>query len=637
MRVRTFTCLPLLWLLGLVLAASDSGALARNSTLATIELEATRFGDPLIDPTICKFYVYEPEKREHYVAWGHGAKSVKVKPGLYDIVVRYRNDLVRSEQTFSEVKILADYVVKADFELAEAELQLDITRGGEPVPRFAAQYKIHEAGKRGKPLTARRPGTTVVLRPGRYDIEVTLRDGRGLKSTWLENYRVEDRHIEVIEMGLPPTRLTIEIVDEGRSLTASQAGFAVFRPGETRRSIRDAGSGQSLGLPAGRYDIALYDRTSRSTRPVRWIRDVEVRGETRRELALMPQAATRLTVSVLNRGDRLTEAWYHVYRVGERRRPLQAARSGETVEIEEGLYDIVGFVHDRGIVGERWLPSRRIAGATEVQLDLRIEPATLRLKATSPRRTTQPRREMIILMDSSASMDQMLSGTSRLRSASQELIDALGMLEGTDIRVGIRAFGIAPRSRRNCRDSARLLKTAPLDVRRVSRSLDLLRPGGYSPIADTLRRVAEDADSEAYTVVVLLAGSYENCGGDPCAAAARLLYEGIADEIHVIGIGLEPARWSSFTCVGTFHAVDSRRRLRTVLRRLARTIQGGSEDVVSVFRPGGREWIVTAPLGETIPIAAGRYDLRMRNGTQRFTWNNFEIRGDIVGRAGEKP
>ncbi|MDH3628808.1 MAG: hypothetical protein OEV00_06800 [Acidobacteriota bacterium] len=606
---------------------------------ATVSLKVTLLGEPLLEPTRCKFYIYEPEKREQYLGWGHPEKTVRVEAGTYDIVVHYKNDLVIGRRTFKKVNVAGKYVVKVDFKLAEAELQLDITRGGEPAPRFAAQYQIHEAGKRGKPLTTRRPGTTVVLEPGYYDIEVKLRDGRGLKSTWLENYLIENRTSDAIEMGLPPTRLTLEIVENGRQREDSGVRFAVFRTGESRRPFREGRSGEPLGLPEGRYDIALYDRQSSRRDPVRWIRDLVVRGETRREVELRPQAATRLTINIKNGGQSLDRGWFHVYRVGDRRRPIQVAGSGETIEIEEGVYDIAGFVHEQGLVGERWLPGRRVAGPTDVNLDLLLEPASLQVdpSASSSTKPRTRRREVLVLLDSSSAMGESLGNASRLRAVRQELIDALEILEKDDVKLGLRAFGIAPESQRNCRDSARLLPTKPIDLRRLSRSLDLLRPGGYSPIADTLRRVEDDANKDAYTIVVLVTGSYENCGGDPCAAAARLLYQGIANEIHVVGVGLDKTRTSNLICVGPLHTVDGRRRLRTELRRVARAIQVGSADSVSVFRPGGGEWIVTAPLGQPITMAAGRYDLQIRSGGKNFRWSDVEIKDRLVVRAGEQP
>ena len=63
----------------------------------------------------------------------------------------------------------------------------------------------------------------------------------------------------------------------------------------------------------------------------------------------------------------------------------------------------------------------------------------------------------------------------------------------------------------------------PVNRGRLSSTLDLLRPTGFSPIAYSLERVTGDLPSDPGNTLVVVTGSVESCGGDPCAEATRLL------------------------------------------------------------------------------------------------------------------
>ena len=170
--------------------------------VATLTLVFTNNGEPLPDPLLGKFYVYEPGKPDHYLGWGHAARSIRVPAGLYDIVIRYANDKVVERRVLEEFELVGEVLLEeeAAFELPEASLTVDIISGGSPIPVYSGSFSVHRAGQRGKPLAAKRPGETVTIPPGTYDIEVVYRDPLGLKSTWLNGYHLEGDRYEAVKV-----------------------------------------------------------------------------------------------------------------------------------------------------------------------------------------------------------------------------------------------------------------------------------------------------------------------------------------------------------------------------------------------------------------------------------------------------
>ena len=53
---------------------------------ASLTIRFTNLGEPLEQPNHAKFYLYEPEQRDYYVAWGHAAKTARFPEGTYDLI-----------------------------------------------------------------------------------------------------------------------------------------------------------------------------------------------------------------------------------------------------------------------------------------------------------------------------------------------------------------------------------------------------------------------------------------------------------------------------------------------------------------------------------------------------------------------
>ena len=596
----------------------------------------TNRGEPLEDPLNGRFYVIDPEKGEHYIAWGNAERPVRVPKGIYTVVIRYVNGEIEYEEVYEEVDLTKSLEHEVDFDIPVARLTLWITTGGFPIARHAGRYSLHRAGQRGKPLVSKRPGETVTIRPGLYDIEVVYRGPDGLESKWLENYNLESFKQESIDIGASTARVRMTLLDRGRPLAPEAGVWRAYRRGMRDNPIAEAHTGEALVLDVGIYDVGLFYLAG-TERGERWLVDFEVSGNIDRQIDVSARSDL-LTVDIRNRGRTVADAWFAVYAAGDRQTELYSARSGESVEISPGLYDIGCFLRRGGVRAEYWLENQSLEGPVNLDADLKYREASLRVL---PPRSRKGRAEgpsnLLVIVDSSVDMMKPLDGKTSLEQVQASLIPALDGLTGTDPNVGLRVFGIAPRAQNDCSDSTLLVPASGFDRGNLSRSLRFLRPSGHSPIAHSLDQVAADLPAGGSNSVLLITGSTESCEADPCAAAARLMRDGRVSRIYVIALGADRATQRRLDCIGKYHAVRSEMQLQATLRDVVREVRRREGGSVALFTPGEDEIVVSGALQERLRVTEGIYDVLIRSGDETFTWPGIKIRGNMEAKAGAKP
>jgi hypothetical protein len=171
---------------------------------ATLTVDVTHRGLPLDTPEHGRVYVRaqpgEDAPDELQVAWGLSGVPIRVEDGTYDVVVKYVNDRVEHVELLEDLPIRGAVRRTVDFTGPIARLTLSVTLAGQPIPRFEGSYRVYRAGQRGTPLAAKRPGDTLTILPGTYDIEVAWRGPNGLERTWLTDYPLRDVHVETFDV-----------------------------------------------------------------------------------------------------------------------------------------------------------------------------------------------------------------------------------------------------------------------------------------------------------------------------------------------------------------------------------------------------------------------------------------------------
>ncbi len=626
MRVTALCLLFLALVTGWVVAQEEEED--EEPQPASLTVLFSNNGRALAEADHAKFYVRKPGNRDAYIDWGHAARTARFIEGIYDLEIRYEHGEIVEQIKREEVELSGDMLEEIDFRVPIAELTLEITNGGVATDPFAGSYMVYREGRRDRLLATKRPGDRLVIRPGSYDIRVSFRDPEGLKTTWLEGYYLEGERHERVEMGLPLSHLTLTLLDRRRPLSADEASWRVYQPGQRRAHIAERGSGEQLALEAGVYDIgAVYRRGDQ--RVERWLTNVAIDGLIEREID-MGFRPTALQIDVTRDGERIPNAWYTLYRPGERETGIVSAASGAEVSVEPGTYDIGAFLRERGTRAESWISGRDVSGK-RVELDVELETKSASLRVL-PLRTSDARgnNRVLILLDDTSSMLARTGGSSRFEVVGPAVSEVLAGVTASSTNIGLRRFGGGSPGSRGCGDSELLVPPAGFDRKRLVSEVQTLQPGGEAPLAHAIEQARRDLPAERGNSLVLITSTVDTCDQDACAAAAKLVRDGIVDQIFVIGFdaGREPSR--RLDCIGQYYRADGPDQLKASLREILQSGVRWSQGTLSVFRADRtEEWVAGGFLGETIQLSAGLYDILIHNAGNTYLWEDVNITGDL--------
>lgn len=631
--------LPAVLLLATPLIAQAPPGNGQARAFATVTLSFTNNGEPLNESEHGKFYIHAVGEPKNYIDWGHAGRSARVPVGVYDLILRYENGDIAETITRKKFVLTGDHEEVIGFRVPIARLKVDITRAGTPIEPFTGTYSVYRSGQRGSPLARKRPGTEITIRPGTYDIEVIHRGGEGIKTQWVEGLHVEGITHETVDLGLPRSRiaqLTLTMTQDGKRILPDAGAWRVYDVGQRATPLVERRSGEMLSIEKGVYDIGAFYTVDGVTRE-HWLTEVEFTGDQERELEMGPPLAT-LRVNVNDGGGRiLPDAWFSVYKVGQRDSALLTAGSGGEVRVEPGTYDIGCFLREGGAHADQWLLRRELREPLTLDVDLKRDDTSLRVLPQDRRARgsdgTGPR--LLILLDSSSRMQNGMAGSSRLNVAVPAIAEGLSGLPAA-MQVGLRAVGGDPLADSECRASSLQVALGSTDAEALTDALSRLQPAGAAPVAYALEQAVADVTPGPDNTLLLLTSGADDCGGDLCVAASRLLRNGTVGRIFVIGFDMDRDQLRRLDCAGEQHAAGSALELTAALGSVIRATLRAEDGTVAVFSAGRPAWIAGGAVGDTIKLNSGTYDVLIRSQGRTFEWTGVKIEGQVEAVAGRR-
>ncbi|MGE0767806.1 MAG: hypothetical protein AB7L90_15185 [Hyphomicrobiaceae bacterium] len=156
---------------------------------------------------------------------------------------------------------------------------------------------------------------------------------------------------------------------------------------------------------------------------------------------------------------------------------------------------------------------------------------------------------LIIVFDGSGSMWGRLDGErdNKLGLARGAVARGLARLDPAT-RVGLMSFG--HRRGGDCRDTEAIVEPAPLDVERITSSLDRLNPRGRGPLTKALREaIPLLGPPSASSRIVLIHDGADNCQEDPCSLLGQLKAERPRTRVDVVSLGMRPDEAQTLACL----------------------------------------------------------------------------------------
>ncbi len=189
--------------------------------------------------------------------------------------------------------------------------------------------------------------------------------------------------------------------------------------------------------------------------------------------------------------------------------------------------------------------------------------------------------KMMLVLDSSGSMDEAAEGGTKMAVAQQAMSSVVEALP-SDADVGLRVFGakVADEDDKNaCTDSQLLVGIGRGNRAQLLGAIAAAKPFGQTPIAYALRQAAKDLGSDGTRSIVLVSDGIATCEPNPCDVAAELTASGVSLTVDVVGLGVDGSARNQLKCVaekgkGKYYDADSADQISSAIETAAtRTVK----------------------------------------------------------------
>ena len=281
----------------------------------------------------------------------------------------------------------------------------------------------------------------------------------------------------------------------------------------------------------------------------------------------------------------------------------------------------------------------------------------------APAEAPRPAPGILFILDASGSMKAKIGAQEKIVIAKGVMTNLLRDLPDA-VQVGLSAYG--HHSKGDCNDIEMIAPIGQSDKNTLIQRIQALDPKGMTPITQALQLAAERLKSlETETTVVLVSDGEETCKGDPCAAVASLVQQGIKFKVNVVGFDVKDKEKQQLLCIakagnGKYFRADNAEQLKGALTEVKREVvkkievsavtpeKVVNEKVIKINRPATGNLEIVNHVSGLVYIEDQQTkekkaefcngcasNTQVPVGTYRVRFPNFVIEGVEVG-AGEK-
>lgn len=160
----------------------------------------------------------------------------------------------------------------------------------------------------------------------------------------------------------------------------------------------------------------------------------------------------------------------------------------------------------------------------------------------------------MLIMDASSSMLADDVGGTRMDAAKEATRDLIDSLPDTAV-MGLMACGAnesdAPDNHEaGCRDIEVLSPIKRLNKGAMIDKVNALRPQGYTPMGNSLRKAAEELGNDGERSIILVSDGIDTCAPPAvCDVAKELAAQGVGLAIHTVGFKVDDAARTELQCI----------------------------------------------------------------------------------------
>ena len=182
----------------------------------------------------------------------------------------------------------------------------------------------------------------------------------------------------------------------------------------------------------------------------------------------------------------------------------------------------------------------------------------------------------MIIFDASGSMWGQIDGINKIVIA-RDALKSVVEKWNPGIALGLTVYG--HRVKGDCNDIETLIPIGRVDKQRMIDTVNHIVPKGMTPIAKSLRLVADKLRSnEDTTTIILISDGRESCDADPCATAKQLKAEGINFVAHVVGFNVDARTDRQLACIakatgGEYFSAKNAAALTRAIKTIAKKVE----------------------------------------------------------------
>ncbi|HBF43696.1 MAG TPA: hypothetical protein DDW42_08750 [Desulfobacteraceae bacterium] len=155
--------------------------------------------------------------------------------------------------------------------------------------------------------------------------------------------------------------------------------------------------------------------------------------------------------------------------------------------------------------------------------------------------------QVMFIVDASGSMWGDAGGQRKI-DAAKEVISKIVPELPSEVKVGLTVYG--HRRKGDCSDIEVMVPPGSSDRKGLIAKVLALSPKGKTPIADSIKKVANLLKSiEEETTIILISDGEETCNADPCGVVKSLKKAGIKFILHVVGFDVNDSQKKQLECL----------------------------------------------------------------------------------------
>jgi outer membrane protein OmpA-like peptidoglycan-associated protein len=317
------------------------------------------------------------------VTWAHSGGAERMPEGTYNVHLTFTDGAANKEMWFDNQAFAGKVEKTVEVAVPITEVRYVITNGGADV-EGKGEVTYFPAGKHDGPsVTWGHSGGKERMPEGTYNVHVTFIDGAANSDKWFDNQSFAGNVEKTVEVGVAMAEVRFVITNGGTDVEGN--GEVAYLPAGNHDgpTITWARSGGSVRIQEGSYDVHLtfIDGTAKKEL---WFDNQSFAGNVEKTVEI-GVALTEVRFVITNNGvDTGDKGEVGYFPAGHHDGPqVTWARSGGSVRMQEGSYDVHVTFGDGAAHREKWLDNQAFAGTVERTVEIGVSVAEVRYVITN--------------------------------------------------------------------------------------------------------------------------------------------------------------------------------------------------------------------------------------------------------------